>query len=163
MNVLAALFGQSSTPRADVGLALAVGGFAALILWEADKIPPPFFDPLGSAALPNAIALVLAVLAALVLLRAVAAHPFPALARPKDYRPRPDIALGIALLALAYVAAMEYDILSFRTATVLFVALASALLGRFDPRVASVGVVVALVVGIGGTYLFTHVFFIALP
>ncbi|GAB5377315.1 MAG: hypothetical protein AcusKO_37770 [Acuticoccus sp.] len=163
MDRLAAIVGKSSTPRADVALALSVGGFAALLLWEADKIPPPFFDPLGSAALPNAIALVMAVLATIVLLRAVAAHPFPALVRPTDYRPRPDIALGIVILALAYVAAMEYGVLGFRAATVLFVALACALLGRLQPRIALVGVLVALVVGFGGAYIFTNVFFIALP
>lgn len=163
MNPLAAVFGQSRTPRADVALAVTVGAFAALLLHEADKIPPPFFDPLGSAAVPEGVATVLAVLAAIILVRALAAAPWPRMERAVGYRPRPDIAIGISLAAIAYVAVMDLDLLGFRTATIAFVVVASALLGRFDRRVMLVGIPVALVVGIGGAYLFTNVFFIALP
>lgn len=163
MTRLSAAFGRSRTPRADVALALAVGGFAALLLLEATKIPPPFFDPLGSAAVPRGVAIALAVLAALVLLRALASLPWPARLPAEGYRPRPDIAIGIIVVAIAYIAAMDFGLLGFQAATILFVALASALLGRFRLRMCLIGVLVGLVVGIGGTYLFTHVFYIALP
>lgn len=163
VKTLAKVFGESSTPRADVALALTVGAFAGLLLWEAEKIPPPFFDPLGSAAVPQGVASILAVLAAVVLLRAVAAMPWPRTTRPEGYRPRLDIALGIALVAIGYVTVMELEVLSFQVATIAFVILASALLGRFQPRVIGIGAAVAVAVGIGGAYLFTNVFFIALP
>ena len=113
MQRLARTIGISRTPRADIGLALAVGTFAAVMLWQAQKIPPPFFDPLGSAAAPRAVAIILAVLAALILLRALAAMPFGARAREEGYRPRPDIAVGITLAAIGYVAAMDLDLLGF--------------------------------------------------
>lgn len=163
MRRLAAFFGHSSTPRADVALAVAVGGFAALLLWETAKIPPPFFDPLGSAAVPEGVATILAVLALLLLLRAFAAKPWPSLRRAEGYRPRPDIALGVTMVAVGYVAVMELEVLGFRAATIAFVVLASALLGRFKPRVMMISVAVALAVGVGGAYLFTSIFFIALP
>lgn len=163
MAWLTAVFGQSRAPRADMALAIVVGAFAALLLWEADKIPPPFFDPLGSAAVPNGVALVLAVLSAIVLVRALLALPWPPRPDSVGYRVRPDIALGIALAAVLYVAAMDFEVLGFRTATILFVAVASALLGRFHLKMSLIGVLVAIVVGVGGMYLFTQVFFIALP
>lgn len=163
MGRLAAIFGESGTPRADVALSLSVGGFAALLLWEADKIPPPFFDPLGSAAVPEGVAIILALLAAVILLRALAALPWPKRTAAAPYRPRPDIALGISVVAIAYVAAMEFELVGFRTATIAFVILASALLSRFQPRVMLISAGVAVVVGVGGAYVFTKVFFIALP
>lgn len=163
MSRLSAVFGQSRAPRADMALALSIGAFAALILWEADKIPPPFFDPLGSAAVPNGVALVLAVLAGLTFIRAIAALPWPARPPAVGYRLRPDIAVAISVAAVLYVAAMDFDILGFRTATIAFVAFASAVLARFQMRMSLIGVLVALGVGIGGAYIFTQFFFIALP
>ena len=47
---LARLTGVSGCPREDIGLGVAVAAFAGLLWWEALKVPPPFFDPLGSAA-----------------------------------------------------------------------------------------------------------------
>lgn len=160
---LAAIVGQSRMPRADVALALGVGAFSALLLVEAEKIPPPFFDPLGSAAVPRGVAVVLLALAVIVFLRALAARPWPARPEPEGYRPRPDVAVAIALLAVAYIAVMELELLGFRDATIAFVALASAVLGRLSPRIVLTGLLVAVVVGFGGKYLFTHVLFIALP
>jgi len=160
---LSAIVGQSRMPRADVALALGVGAFAALLLWEAEKIPPPFFDPLGSAAVPQGVAVVLLALGAIVFLRALAARPWPARPEPEGYRPRPDVAVGIAILAVGYIAVMELGLLGFRDATIAFVALASAVLGRLSPRIMLTGLLVAVIVGFGGTYLFTRVFIIALP
>lgn len=163
MGWLTAVFGQSRAPRADLALAIAVGAFAALLLWEADKIPPPFFDPLGSSAVPNSVAIALAALAAIVLVRALLALPWPPRPRDIGYRVRPDIAIGIAVAAVLYIAAMDFEVLGFRAATILFVAVASALLGRFQLKMSLIGVLVAIVVGVGGAYLFTQFFFIALP
>ncbi|MEM7695418.1 MAG: hypothetical protein AAF318_13280 [Pseudomonadota bacterium] len=158
-----AIFGHSTTPRADMGLAVVVGAFAALLFWKADKFPPLFFDPLGSAAVPEG--------------RCGApgrfgGHLFSArrgvgvcgpLSRVQARRARPDIAIGIAWAAILTVAAMEFEILGFRTASIAFVIVASALLGRFSPTVMLVGAVVAVLVGFGGAYLSTRVFLIALP
>lgn len=163
MQWLSAIVGQSRSPRADVGLAVGIGALSALMLWEAEKIPPPFFDPLGSAAVPSSIAVILAALAALVLARALAALPWPASTPQEGYRPRPDVAFGIAFAAVAYVTVMELGWLGFRDATIAFVTFAVAVLGRFQPRLMAIGLVVAVIVGFGAKYLFTEVLFIALP
>ena len=160
---LARITGTSGTPRADVALALVVAAFAGLLWWESRKIPPPFFDPLGSAAVPRGIALLLALLALVILARALVALPWPTGKAAEGYRPRPDIAAGIVLLCLAYIGLMQLRVLGFQMATILFLIAAAALLGRLNRTTLALGVVAALAIGIGGTLLFTRFFFIDLP
>ena len=76
-DALARVLGTSRTPGADLGLALTVAALAALLWRESDKIPPPFFDPLVSAAVPRGIAAALVALALLVALRAAASLGAP--------------------------------------------------------------------------------------
>jgi putative tricarboxylic transport membrane protein len=155
--------GASGSPRADLLLAAAVLGFAVLLRWESAKIPPPFFDPLGSAAVPNAIALVLAVLAAILALRALAALGPGDGAESLPFRRRPDVAVGIYVLCVAYVAVMDVGWLAFGPATLLFLVAAAALLGRLHGRTLLTGTAVAVVVAFGCAWLFTRFFFIDLP
>jgi putative tricarboxylic transport membrane protein len=160
---LARLTGVSGCPREDVLLAAAVAGFALLLWSEAQKVPPPFFDPLGSAAVPKSIALILAVLAVVILARALVALPWPPREAPDGYRPRPDIAVGIVLLAIAYIAVMHLRLVGFELATIGFLIGAAALLGRLERKTLALGVVSAFLIGIGATWLFTRFFFIDLP
>jgi putative tricarboxylic transport membrane protein len=163
LELLQRIAGTSRTPRADVALALAVGAFAALLWREALKVPPPFFDPLGSAAVPKGVALVLLALSAMVLVRAVIARPWPSAGEDAGYRPRPAIAVGIVSLCLAYLGLMQLRLLGFQLASILFMIAATALLARLQLRTSLLGAAIALVVGIGGTLLFTRFFYIDLP
>ncbi len=160
---LAQIIGVSGTPRGDAGLAVIVAAFAGVLWWESLKVPPPFFDPLGSAAVPKALALVLAALAAVILARAMLALPWKAPGQEEGYRPRPDIAVGIVVLAVAYIGAMQLKVLGFQAATLVFLIAAAALLGRLDRATLMIGAASALVIGIGGTLLFTRFFYIDLP
>ena len=157
------LAGVSKSPVADTMLAVATCLFAGVVWWQATKIPPPFFDPLGSAAVPNAIALILLVLALIMLLRAALAWPWLATGETAEYRPRPDLAVGIVVLCVAYVAAMHLRLVGFENATIAFLVAAAALLGRLERRTMVLGVGVALLMGFGTTWLLTRFFYIDLP
>ncbi|MGK7864939.1 tripartite tricarboxylate transporter TctB family protein [Falsiroseomonas sp. E2-1-a4] len=160
---LTGAIGGSRAPVADCWLAVFVTGLAALLWFEAEKLPPPFFDPLGSAAVPQGIAVILLVLAALVALRAGIGLAQRKPRVPAEYRARPDVAVGIVLLTIGYVGVMQARLVGFELASVAFVALASALLGLFERRIMLIGLLIALVLGFGGTWLFTGFFYIDLP
>ena len=160
---LARVVGSSRSPRPDLLLAAAVTGFAALIWLQSRKIPPPFFDPLGSAAVPRAVALVMVALAAIMALRALAGLAEPSDAAKAEYRPRPDLAIGIFVLCVAYVGAMDLGWIGFEAATIVFLVAAAALLGRLHLKTLLMGTAFAVVMGVGGTWLFTRFFFIDLP
>lgn len=160
----------------DVGLGAALIGLAAVVWWQADQLPPPMFDPIGSAAVPKTVALLIAAMSAIVVWRGFRSSPEPepeamaelpdGLAAPTataEPRLRPLLALALLGLTCVYAGAMQWGGLGFRSATVGYVFLAGLLLGGLSRRVAATSGVLAIVLGVGGTYLFTRVFYIDLP
>jgi len=158
------MFRESDTPIADLGLSAAALAVAGLLFWGAREIPPPFFDPLGSAAVPQACATLLVAFAAIILVSALRRlRRAGRIAQPPPFKPAPGLALATFGLSAAYTAVIGAQATSFQVATTLYVFLAGSLLGRFRRRVMLVTGPLALVLGVGGQYLFTRFFYIDLP
>ena len=162
-NTRKAMFQSSRTPRFDLVVATVLIALSALIWWEARKIAPPFYDPLGSAALPHATAILITALALMVAVRALFVLRCGAPIVKPDYRRRPDLAIGITVLAAAYIGIMDFGIIGFPWATMAFIFLSGAVLGGFDRRIMAVSVLLAVLLGGGCAYLFRYVFYIDLP
>jgi putative tricarboxylic transport membrane protein len=156
--------------RADLLLALAVWAVSAAAYYGAALLPPPQFDPLGSAAIPKAIAVILAILAAIILGRRcliLRTAPAPA-AKPVNEKDVPaPLRLGIALasiaIIIAYVGVMDIGLLGFREATVPFVILLGGAMSRFRRSTMMVLVPLSLAIAIGFAWLFSGALYIDLP
>jgi len=74
------------TALGDLALCAAVAVGAALLLIGAAGLPPPRFDPLGSAALPRALAVIMLAFAAWI-----AGAALRTLARPEDPGAAPGV------------------------------------------------------------------------
>jgi len=150
--------------RSALFLALLGFGIGAVLLVGAAAIAPPMFDPVGSAALPRACAIVLialgAAIAARALLSARTAHEGEAEATGTVAGFRPATLATAALMA-AYLYAMHAG-LGFVLPTVVFAALTVPLVARSLSMI-PVGIAIALVLGFGAETVFTRVFFIDLP
>ncbi|MBE0530442.1 MAG: tripartite tricarboxylate transporter TctB family protein [Rhodospirillales bacterium] len=153
----------SRTPRVDIVVAVTLLALAGLVWWESRRIAPPFFDPLGSAAFPRAAAILISALATVVLIRAAMGLRLGVRPPTIPYRPRPDLAIGVVLLAVLYVGAMDLKVLGFPWATMIFVFLSGAALGGFDRRIMAYSAAIAVALGGGCTYLLRDVFYIDLP
>jgi putative tricarboxylic transport membrane protein len=156
--------------RNDLVLAIGLYTFSAVLYWQAALLPPPFFDPLGSAAVPKFVAGVLAVLATLILVRVGAGRrDDPAAideATPpaeETARPAPLIALGAVLLPTLYVALMAFGLLGFREASMVFIFAMGALLARFRRTAVLILIPVAILLGVLFDFIFTQVFYVDLP
>ena len=155
--------------RGDLLLALAVILLALVVYWQASLLPPPFFDPLGSAAVPKLAAIVLVVLAIGVVherLRAVPGESPGGLAAESGDEPAPNApwtALASIVLPVLYVGAMQAGWLAFAQASTLFVFALGALFARFRPRLLLLLVPVALIAGYGLDYVFTEILYVDLP
>jgi putative tricarboxylic transport membrane protein len=156
--------------RADALLALAIWLVAALAYYGAAQLPPPLFDPLGSAAVPQAVAIILALLAAAILFRrwaSVSRNPEPAAKPPGTAAVDPPLRLGIALAAVAvitaYVGVMALGWLGFREATAPFVLLLGGVLSRFRRGTMIVLVPLALAAAIGLAWIFSGPLYVDLP
>jgi len=146
---------------ADFFLAAVVVTASVLLFLGAASIPPPMFDPVGSAAVPRGVAVALLVLVGL--------HWLLRFVQPPRAEPRglADIGMGkgavVALVVtIAYCAVLQWRILPFAVPTAAYLAVlipALALSWRQLPMALALG----LVMGVGCQWLFTEVFFIDLP
>ncbi|MEO1017912.1 MAG: tripartite tricarboxylate transporter TctB family protein [Pseudomonadota bacterium] len=155
---------STAEARRDSALAVVIILFAALLYWEAFKLPPPFFDPLGSAAVPKFVACVLVVLA-LMLIGQQLLKKSTASGTPEEdaVRPMPLVAVGSVLAVVGYALLLQYDLLSFRTASIVFVFVLGSILARFSWRVMRWILPIAVLLGFAFNFIFTQVFYIDLP
>ncbi len=156
---------------ADNAFACAMAAVGGLAIWSSIGLPPPMLEPVGPAAFPLWAGLVLVVLSIAAAVqtargRSGSANPESEGAPAPDApaaRPRRDLAAAAAGLTVLYVLAMEWQVLGFRWASVLFVfAFIMVLAGR-RVRMLPVALGVALVLGVGLHWIFTGFFYIDLP
>ena len=81
----------------------------------------------------------------------------------QDLEAGPLLAVAVVLTSALYVLSMQWELLSFRWATLVFIFLLASILSKFEKRVMIASAVIALVFGFGGQYLFTEVFYMDLP
>lgn len=109
---------------ADLVLAGLTLAGAAVLFIGAQSLPPPRFEPLGSAALPRILGGLLVVFALIVATGALLRHRSSApLEQPEIVGPQPDPKRGALVLAalIAYVFALDVLRVPFIIATPLFV------------------------------------------
>lgn len=153
---------EGPSPRVELGVAAALGALALAVLAEARKIPPGYYEPLGSGPVPRVTAGLILLLAlglaivALVRLRREARPLRPPGRRALD-------ALLVGLATVGYVAAMHARLVDFAVMTTVYLVAAIGWLVRFERRSLPWVVLVALATGYGCQYLFTRVFVVDLP
>lgn len=145
----------------DLSFALAVVMAAALIWYGTADLPPPRYEPVGSAALPRAIASIMALLAILVAVRAVRSGA-PA---PSSKHHTHDVlrATALAALLVALVAVMDARLVGFRPAAAVFLFGACVLLGGLSARKLGGYIAFAVILSVGLHAVFTRLFYIDLP
>jgi hypothetical protein len=83
--------------------------------------------------------------------------------RQPTYRPRPDLAVGAAILTGIYVLVLTLRLLSYGVITAAFLISFIMLMMPFGRKQVLIAIIIALIMGFGGGYIFTHVFYIDLP
>ena len=164
--------GSSKQDKADIVFALVIILVSTVIYWQTLGLPPPRYEPLGSAAVPRALAIIMAVLALLVLIRALRSN-MRSSNNPADtsssaghtatYIRRPWLAAFSFVLVCAYVAAMDQKLLGFIPATIGFLLLIGLLLNRGNWRQLPWLAGFACVLTLACHLIFTKVFYIDLP
>ncbi len=152
----------TKTKRGDLLFAAGIAVAAVVVFIGTIGLPPPRYEPIGSAAIPRVMAAILLLLSALLI--------FDVLRRPANTDPQeaPRVATPLAPILsaaaiIAYVAVMDSGLLGFQPATALLVfGLAFGLTG-FRRRAALPAAVFAILLALGTFYVFTNFFYIDLP
>ncbi|WP_118135435.1 tripartite tricarboxylate transporter TctB family protein [Oceanicella sp. SM1341] len=151
-------------PASDLALSLLLLVIAALLLGGAAQLPPPQFDPLGSAALPRILAGLLIVFALITGARAVLLWRAGGASDALPWSPG-AAARGAAVLGLlvAFILVMAAGLAPFWAAGTVYVAASALLIGGFTPRRLVVTVLGGLALCAVLTVVFTRFFYINLP
>lgn len=134
---------------ADLTLAFLVTVGASVLFIGAAKLPPPRFEPLGSAALPRILGVLLLLFAAILTTRAVLRLTRGWIAPPaieSDAEPRKGLAVLVALVA--YVFALDVLRVPFIPATTVFVAIIGLSIGAKTLRNAAIFIGLGLVLSV---------------
>ena len=130
------------------------------VYWASLDLPEAVLEPIGPAVFPQVVSAILAALSLGVLMGALrrrAGRTNPSVV------PRPWLAAATVALTVVYLAVMELELLGFRDATIVYLAVLGALLVDFAARKLPLVAGIAVVLGIGTHYVFTRLFFIDLP
>jgi len=153
----------------DIVAGVVLIAVAAVVWWQAALLPPPIFDPIGSALIPQLVALVIAGLSlvmiagALGTARAELRRSRPTGGEARDGLPPARRALSVVAMLLVYGTLLQVDGVGFTLATVLFVAPTGMLLSRGNRRVMAGSVISAILLAVACSYVFTQIFYIDLP
>lgn len=145
----------------DLALAACVIAGAAILFVGASSLPPPRFEPLGSAAMPRILGTILIILALMVGLRAVLtlmrnnSQNISEAAIRLPYR-------GIIVFALlvAYIAALDFARVPFAIATTLFVMCAGMTMHQVSLRSALIHGALGLALSLSLDYIFSTYLFV---
>ena len=148
---------------AEIGLAAALLAMSVAVYWSSLSLPPAMLEPVGPAAFPRVVASILGVLAAIVLGSALLRRASAGTDTSEMESRRPGLAVLTLVLSIAYIAAMEIELLGFREATVLYLLALGAVLVGFDRRRLIPIAVIAVVLGVGAHWIFTQLFYVDLP
>ncbi|MBS7742222.1 MAG: tripartite tricarboxylate transporter TctB family protein [Chelatococcus sp.] len=158
--------------RADLAFMIIVFVVSAAVLVEASRLPASRFDPLGPGAFPLGICVLLLVLTAVGIVKALMGHSLgraetsllTGVGQETDYRQHPWLAVALYLSTVIYVCVLQFAPLHFTWPTAAYVIAASLLLSR---SLARRTLLAALVVGASAsailTYIFAHILVVALP
>lgn len=145
----------------DLALAAFVIAGASILFIGASSLPPPRFEPLGSAAMPRILGSILIAFALMLALRAVLT-----LAKPGGQSiSEAGIQLpyrGIIVFALlvAYIAALDFVRAPFALATTVFVMCAGMTMHKLSLRSALVHGALGLFLSLSLDYVFSTYLFV---
>jgi uncharacterized membrane protein len=155
---------EESSPKTDIGVSLFLIVVCSLVLWEARRIPPGVFDPLGSAPIPRAVAGLIIFLCLVVMVQALRRWMRGERATGEtEFSLRYLDAVGVVVVTLIYILGLALELTSFAILTTVFLTFTIGFLNRFRRRALMVALVLGLVMGFGCEYLFTQVFVVDLP
>ncbi len=158
--------------RADIGLALLMLGVSLVAGWQAAKLPPSRFDPLGPGSFPLALSIILGLLSlgALVLTlrgrdigRAETSMVLGLDDSVGSHRRRPWLAAGTLAALVAYALVLQYAPLGFFWPTAAAIFGLGAAMSRRTPRQLLIAALVGVAMSGLLTWLFGRVLLLSLP
>lgn len=152
-------------PKTDILLAISMIIFSIVVYVGTLDLPPPRYEPLGSAAIPKGLALIMVILSVMLILRALPALKLYDGVKDKitDVTPRPGLSAAIFGVTVLFIAVLDFGILTFIPAGILYMTAIGFLMTHRNLKRLPYVIAFSVLMVVSNYYLFTKVFYIDLP
>ena len=152
-------------PKTEIALSISLIIFSIIVYYFSLELPEPEYEPLGSAALPQGLAVIMSLLSLIVIIRAIP--------KIKTYKPttntddnvtsRPKLAILVFIITLIFIGILDYGILGFLPAGIIYLSTIGYLMTHRDLKSFPWIVAFAVILTVFSYYVFTKFFYIDLP
>ena len=152
-------------PKTEIALSISLIIFSIIVYYFSLELPEPEYEPLGSAALPQGLAVIMSLLSLIVIIRAIP--------KIKTYNPktntddnvttRPKLAILVFIITLIFIGILDFGILGFLPAGIIYLSTIGYLMTHRDLKSFPWIVAFAVILTVFSYYVFTKFFYIDLP
>ena len=152
-------------PKAEIALSISLIIFSAIVYYSSLELPEPVYEPLGSAALPKGLAVIMSLLSLIVIVRAIP--------KIKVYKPttntnnnvtsRPKLAILIFIITLIFIGILDFGILGFLPAGIIYLSTIGYFMTHRNLKRFPWVIAFSVILTVFSYYVFTKFFYIDLP
>jgi putative tricarboxylic transport membrane protein len=152
-------------PKFEIALSVGLILFSILVYYFSLDLPEPEYEPLGSAALPQGLAVIMSLLSLVVIFKAIPRlKTYEASVDPNpEVIPRPLLSVAIFILTLIFIGVLDFGILSFMPAGIIYLTVIGYLMTNRDLKRLPYVIVFSVILTVSSFYIFTKLFYIDLP
>ncbi|MEZ5862753.1 MAG: tripartite tricarboxylate transporter TctB family protein [Geminicoccaceae bacterium] len=155
--------GANDSGTGDVVLGIFVMLLCVAFLLGTIGLPDSPYEPLGPASFPRGIAVILAILAALVLLRGARRRGTRAGGARPTWSKGATLAVATYGLTILFGLALSSGWIGYRIGSIVFLLAATMLLAGARRGMLPIALALAVVLGLGTHFVFTSIFVVDLP
>jgi putative tricarboxylic transport membrane protein len=152
-------------PKFEIALSVGLILFSILVYYFSLDLPEPEYEPLGSAALPQGLAVIMSLLSLIVIYKAIPRlKTYEAAVDPNpEVIPRPLLSVAIFILTLIFIGVLDFGILSFMPAGIIYLTVIGYLMTNRDLKRLPYVIGFSVILTVSSFYVFTKLFYIDLP
>ena len=152
-------------PKTEIALSISLIIFSVIVYYFSLELPEPEYEPLGSAALPKGLAVIMSLLSFVVIVRAIP--------KIKTYKPttktdnnvtsRPKLAILVFIITLIFIGILDFGILGFLPSGIIYLTTIGYLMTHRDLKRFPWIIAFSVILTVFSYYVFTKFFYIDLP
>lgn len=152
-------------PKTEIALSISLIIFSVIVYYFSLELPEPEYEPLGSAALPQGLAVIMSLLSFIVIVRAIP--------KIKTYKPttntdnnvtsRPKLAILVFIITLIFIGILDFGILGFLPSGIIYLTTIGYLMTHRDLKRFPWIIAFSVILTVFSYYVFTKFFYIDLP
>lgn len=156
---------NSVNPKAEIALSISLIIFSAVVYYFSLELPDPVYEPLGSAALPKGLAVIMSLLSLIIIVRAIPKiKTYKSITHTSDgITSRPKLAILIFIITLIFIGILDFGVLGFLPAGIIYLSSIGYFMTHRNLKRFPWVIAFSVILTVFSYYVFTKFFYIDLP